>query len=104
MKGIKDFWRASVAWAQAHLWTSAAGAAVVLAVLYFAFFSGSKTQAETMVAEPADFTASVSVAGTVVAAHNVDLGFAKGGRISAVYVKAGNQVRAGETLASVENG
>lgn len=46
----------------------------------------------------------MSVSGTVIAARDVDLGFAANGRISGVYAKVGQRVLAGTVLAETENG
>jgi HlyD family secretion protein len=103
MKSLKRHWRSVAAWVGSHRLASAALALAVILVLYFSLFSGGQAAAETITVQPGDFTASVSVAGNVVAAQDVDLGFAKGGRVAAVYVRAGQQVSRGQTLASVEN-
>ncbi|TSC71919.1 MAG: HlyD family secretion protein [Parcubacteria group bacterium Gr01-1014_70] len=59
---------------------------------------------ETLVVEPGEFSSHISVAGRVVAAETVELGFAQSGRVSGVYVKVGNYAAAGTTLAELENG
>lgn len=104
LKRVARLFDPVISFARKHPYISAAGGVVALYIVYSVFFSGSKVEAETMVVAAQDFTAAVSVAGTVVSAQDVDLGFAAGGRIGAVYVKAGDRVAAGTVLASLENG
>lgn len=78
----------------------AAGAAIVLG---FIFFRGGDGAMQTLVVHTGDFKQQVSVAGTVKAAQEVDLGFEQGGRVSAVYASVGQRVAAGATLAMLSN-
>jgi len=55
------------------------------------------------VVEPGDFIQQVALAGTVVAADSVDLGFAQTGRLGHMYAKVGDDVVAGAVLAELEN-
>lgn len=66
--------------------------------------NGNGKDLQTMVLAPTDFAPAVVVSGTVVAAQEVDLGFAQSGRVSGVYVKVGSEVRVGTTIANIENG
>ncbi|MBI2025654.1 efflux RND transporter periplasmic adaptor subunit [Candidatus Kaiserbacteria bacterium] len=78
---------------------------LVLLVLggYFYFGRGSSSDATFAVAS-GDFIQKVSVSGTVVAARDVNLGFAASGRIAGAYAKVGQRVSAGTILAQTENG
>lgn len=80
-------------------------AALIVVVLggYFFFGKGSSTNA-TLVITPGDFVQQVSVSGTVIAAKDVDLGFAANGRIAGTYATVGQYVGAGAVLAEIENG
>lgn len=79
--------------------------ALIVAIVggYFMFFQ-KKPQANTIVVHPKEFIQQVAVSGKVSAVHDVDLGFAGGGRISRVYAKVGQTVVAGSLLAEIENG
>ncbi|MDZ4227159.1 MAG: hypothetical protein U1D26_01645, partial [Patescibacteria group bacterium] len=57
-----------------------------------------------IVVQPGDFVEQVSIAGSVKAAHEVDLGFEQSGRVSAVYASVGQVVGAGAALASLSYG
>lgn len=84
--------------------TSAAAALLVLALAWFFLIRSGNGETETLVMEPTDFVGQVTVAGAVVSAHAVDLGFTQSGRIAGVYVKPGDTAAAGKTLANIENG
>lgn len=58
---------------------------------------------EFIIAQKGDLIREVSVTGRVKAAESVDLAFEKSGRVSAIYVKVGDKVQAGQTLISLEN-
>ncbi len=85
-------------------WRYALGIVIVLAIGGYFFFGRSANMGATMVIAPGDFSEQASVSGTVIAAHDVDLGFAANGRISATYAMVGQQVAAGAILAETENG
>ena len=70
---------------------------------YFYLGRGSSSEA-TFVVASGDFIQKVNVSGTVIAARDVDLGFAANGRIAGTYAKVGQRVYAGTTLAQTENG
>ncbi len=77
---------------------------VVLLLGWFFFFRDTSKAQELMMVNPTDFKATVSVAGTVTPAQDVDLGFTQSGRVTGVYAKVGQRVGVGTTLAVVENG
>lgn len=80
------------------------GAAVLfVAAGWFWFGRGSNSAAEIITVAPKAFIETVDVSGQVTPAHDVDLGFAQGGRIAHVYVAVGDPVSQGTTLAEVEN-
>lgn len=85
-------------------WRYLAGALVVLLVGWFFFGSKGSSQGATLTVNLGDFKEQVSVSGTVVAARNVDLGFAASGRIAGTYARVGQYVEAGTILAETENG
>ncbi|MBM3272075.1 efflux RND transporter periplasmic adaptor subunit [Candidatus Kaiserbacteria bacterium] len=70
---------------------------------YQAFFAPSAPE-EGALAERKEFVQQVSLSGKVVAAKDVDLGFAASGRVTHVYAPVGSTVAAGALLAEVENG
>lgn len=79
--------------------------AFILVVFGGYFFFGRPAQlGATLAITPGDFKKEVRVSGTVIAAQDVNLGFAANGRISSVSVKVGQRVAAGTLLAQVENG
>lgn len=69
---------------------------------YFLFGRGTNLGA-TLVVVSGDFREQVNVSGSVVAARDVDLGFAANGRVSGVYASVGERVEAGAVLAEIEN-
>ncbi|MDE2071709.1 MAG: efflux RND transporter periplasmic adaptor subunit [Patescibacteria group bacterium] len=89
---------------RAHLWISGAALLVVLAGGWYAFGRGTQGDRQILIVHPGLFAEQVSVSGTVVAAQDVDLGFAESGRVSYVYASVGAQVLRGATLAEIENG
>ncbi len=82
----------------------AAGAVVVVAVAWYGLSGSGGTKEQLLTVQPGEFIRQVSVSGKVIAAEDVDLGFSQSGRISRVYVKVGDRVGAGATLAEIENG
>lgn len=82
------------------------GGIVVAAIVALWMFggNGNNKDLQTLVLEPTDFAPAVAVSGTVVAAQEVDLGFAQSGRVSGVYAKVGSDVRQGALIANIENG
>ena len=78
---------------------------VVLGAGVVAFFAGGGSNGtEVLIVHPSKFVQEVSVSGKVIAAQDVDLGFAQSGRISRVYANVGQRVALGSLLAEVENG
>lgn len=77
---------------------------VVIIILGLLIFSDGKASEQTMVVKRADFVNEVSVSGKVIAAQNAELGFDESGRVSAIYVKVGDNVKMWTTIASIENG
>lgn len=84
-------------------WRYGAGALMVLAGIGYFYFGGGSNVGATLTITPGSFKEQVSVSGTVVAAQNVDLGFAASGRIAGVYARVGQYVAAGTILAEIEN-
>lgn len=83
------------------------GLAVVIVVAggaWYLFAARANSDLQTLVVRPVDFAELVAVSGSVVAAHDVDLGFAQSGRITGVYAPVGAHVGAGTLLAQTENG
>ena len=80
-------------------------AVVVLAGGAWIYISKSApSYGATMIVHSAEFTQEITVSGTVQAAHSVDLGFAQSGRVSHVYAAVGDPVKAGQTIAEIDNG
>jgi len=70
---------------------------------YF-YFSGSKTLSyETTIVQKSDISQIVSVTGRVTPAQNVDLAFDRSGRITSLTVNVGDNVTAGQILATLNN-
>ncbi len=77
---------------------------VVILIALSMLSDGTKTETYTYTLAPREFVQSVSLTGKVIAAKNVDMGFEATGRVNKVYVKVGDRVKAGATLASLANG
>jgi len=110
MKQISEYISASkgrlglgVLFLRSRPYASGAVGAVILVVLWLVF-SGNGASMQTFVVTRGDFLQQVSVSGKVKAAHDVNLGFSQGGRVTRVYAKVGDQAYAGAVLAEVENG
>ncbi len=56
---------------------------------------------DTITAEKSNLVQEVSVSGRVKAVNNVDLGFAVGGRVSAIHTDVGDSVKIGDELVSL---
>lgn len=76
----------------------------LLAALSFLLLRNGNGGKELFTVMAQDFVEDVSIAGTVITAESVDLGFAQSGRIAGVYAKVGDTVPAGALLAQIENG
>lgn len=87
-----------------HTTLSVVGVIVVVLGGWYLVAGRSGTDFQTMTVQPAPFREQVSVSGTVVAAHDVDLGTAASGRVQGVYAQVGDHVGAGKLLVQLENG
>jgi len=85
-------------------WRKSAIVVVIVLALGYFFFGRSASTGASIVVTPGDFAEQVSVAGTVVATKDADLGFAASGRIAGVYAAVGEYVGAGTIIAETENG
>ncbi|MFA5997880.1 MAG: efflux RND transporter periplasmic adaptor subunit [Candidatus Paceibacterota bacterium] len=85
-------------------WRYALAALIVLAAGGYFFFGRSDDSGATFVVISGDFRQQVNVSGAVIAARDVDLGFAANGRISGTYASVGQRVFAGAVIAETENG
>lgn len=70
---------------------------------YFYLGNGNGSDGKMTISR-GDFMRQINISGSVVAAKNVDLGFAESGRIAGVYAKVGQKVYTGTVLAETENG
>jgi len=66
-------------------------------------FTGGNDVENTITAKRETFVQKLSVSGTVESNESANLGFAQSGRISKIYVKVGDTVKQGDTLANIEN-
>lgn len=78
-------------------------ALVVLIGGYFLYSSKSNGDLETVEVKSSKFEQQVSVAGKVIPAENVDLGFESTGKVAVVYKNVGDIVNEGEYLVSLDN-
>ena len=85
-------------------WRYLAGALVVILIGGYFYFGKEADVGATLRIVPGDFVQKVSISGTVIAAKDVDLGFAANGRLVGVYARVGQYVGAGSILAEIENG
>lgn len=76
-------------------------AAIVAAVLIFR--QPAKPKYEFATVAKVDIARNVSVTGSVKPAENVDLAFETGGKVSRTLISVGDIVKAGQTLASLDN-
>ena len=88
----------------ARWWRQALVALLLIAVGAYFLIGRDGGSGATLRIVPGDFKEQVSISGTVIAARDVDLGFAANGRISGVYAAVGQHVAAGAFLAQIENG
>lgn len=70
----------------------------------FVYFKGTEAKAETYIVARGQIEEAVSVTGKIKASVDASLSFEKGGTVSAVYVKEGQKVRAGQTLMTLSGG
>lgn len=80
--------------------------AIIVVIIILINIKGGSTKVGTYIYEvqPKEFVQTVSLTGKVIAAKNVDMAFELAGRVSRVNVKVGDTVKAGQVLASLENG
>lgn len=95
---VKNFWdtykTSKTAWAVFVV--------LVIIIIVIARSGGKDTVGETVMVAPHDVVDSVVLSGRTQSASAVDLGFADSGRVNRVYVTAGDQVRQGQLLASLD--
>lgn len=87
-----------------HLWF--AGAAIILIVIisgYISHYLNQTPKINFVQAKKADITQGVNVDGTVVSAQDLSLAFEQGGMVTQVAVKAGDTVKKGQVLVSLDN-
>lgn len=96
MSGIKNL---VFAW-----WRYLLVALILVAAGSYFYFGNNGVSDATLTVTSGDFIRKVSVSGIVVAAKEVDLGFAASGRIAGTYAKVGQRVYSGTILAQTENG
>ncbi|MFH0780196.1 MAG: efflux RND transporter periplasmic adaptor subunit [Parcubacteria group bacterium] len=78
-------------------------AIIAIIILFAVFRQPAKLKYEFATVAKADISRSVSVTGSVKPAENVDLAFEAGGKISRTLVSVGDQVKAGQMLAALDN-
>jgi len=79
------------------------GFVVLLIILYFLFFRGSKTpKFDFAIASIGNVTERVSVTGKISPVEKADLAFEKGGRLVSIKVKVGDRVKKGDIIASLD--
>ena len=65
--------------------------------------SDSSTPLQTTAAQQGTVLATVSSSGTLEAAQDLGLNFTTGGKLTKIYVKVGQRVKAGQLLATVDS-
>ncbi|HET8574914.1 MAG TPA: efflux RND transporter periplasmic adaptor subunit [Candidatus Paceibacterota bacterium] len=93
---VKGFFRRKLVWT------------IIVIIVLIGIYStthgnGSKSGLETDPAAAHDIVDVVSQTGSVTAVHDMDLAFLSSGQIANISVKAGDQVKAGQVLASLKN-
>ncbi len=84
-------------------WRVGVGVVVLAGIGAFFYFHKGNDVGPTLTIHRSNFVKKVSVSGTVTPAHDVNLGFAAGGRVTGVYASVGQHVAAGTILAETEN-
>lgn len=79
-------------------------ALILVAIGGYFYFGNNNSSDGILTISSGDFMQKINISGSVVAAQNVDLGFAESGRIAGVYAKVGQKVYTGTVLANTENG
>ncbi|MFA6416474.1 MAG: HlyD family efflux transporter periplasmic adaptor subunit [Candidatus Paceibacterota bacterium] len=74
----------------------------VLFGVYYTFFAQKGNNQESLVVKKADFVQTVTIAGKVIPAQSVELGFNRGGKVSNVLVTEGQRVVEGQTIAQLD--
>jgi len=87
---------------QTGIITSVAVVAVVAVIAVF-ISTSSKPSNQFVAVTRENLVEAVTAPGTVKAAQSIDLAFLKSGRISSVNVQAGDMVKAGQTLATIDS-
>ncbi len=80
--------------------------AVILIIIAVWYNSSSRPQTtinETATAEIKTITQEVSVTGKIKPANSIDLSFERSGKINNIYAEIGDKVKAGQSLASIDN-
>lgn len=88
-----------------HKWATAITVIILLPILALVFYAlqPSKPTYVTQKAVRGDLTQTVEAVGTVISDRDLDLQFPSSGIVSAVYVKEGDHVHAGQTLAALRS-
>ena len=76
----------------------------IAAVIFFIFGSPTTPKFFSVEAENGNITETINLTGQVKASQGVDLAFETQGRIVANYVKVGDKIYAGQTLAVLNQG
>src|SRR5580658_5147946 len=94
-------------WRRKSLWVNGPLVLVVAAAAGGSYYalkpSGSSAAVATTAVAQGTVLATVTASGTVDPSQNLGLNFVTGGKITAIYVKVGQRVHAGEKLAAVDN-
>jgi HlyD family secretion protein len=84
-----------------------AGSIVVLiavaVVMYFVFGTGGPSKLVSVEVKNGDITEKINLTGQVRASQGVDLAFSQQGQVTASYVKVGDTVYAGQSLAAIDS-
>lgn len=78
--------------------------ALLVAGAGYTYFKKSEIKKETLIVARGSLEEAVSVTGKIKASVDADLSFEKGGTVSAVYVKEGQKVYTGQTIAVLSGG
>src|SRR5690348_1752569 len=76
---------------------------LILASVYLSVSVQRKPQLALATVATHDITQGVKASGDVVAEQDLELGFQATGTVSRIYVNIGDHVKAGQTLASLDN-
>jgi multidrug efflux pump subunit AcrA (membrane-fusion protein) len=103
--------QAAVRWPRWVRWIAIAVAVLLVAAGGFGIYKVRQTQAaaaaepalQTSVARQGDLTLMASGTGTLIASEEVDIGFKTSGLLTTLNVKVGDQVKAGDVLAVLDD-